>query len=428
MRRRTPELDMQLVRPFAALYSDGHCPTCVARQRVHDLLSNEQGEVHQQLRPLIDLLDIDGNPRSVIAWLHRAKWAEQLGELARQHHQITHQIIDDLPQTRHLAYLRQVLVHIGALAARDEDIDGTMPWLDDLLEDQPTSITSVVRPYATWSVLRRARRRRNHTNNRSARKYARSRISLATQFLNWLDSRGKSLSTANQADIEAWLVEGSTSRHRLRDFLLWAGGHGLSTSLEIPWLGRDEPEAFLARESRWDLLRRCMHEEAVAAHLRAAGGMVLLYGLTPTRIVQIRTTDIDARDGHTYLNLGRYPMILPGGLATLVAEVAADAAQHEHPLVGSSGRPDRWLFPGAAPGCHARASWIAQQLNQELGIFVRAARNTALCTLAEDLPAPILADLLGMHITTAVRWTKLVKRDWTHYLAERVTPTVPVGH
>lgn len=81
-----------------------------------------------------------------------------------------------------------------------------------------------------------------------------------------------------------------------------------------------------------------------------------------------------------------------------------------------------------APGCHARASWIAQQLNQELGIFVRAARNTALCTLAEDLPAPILADLLGMHITTAVRWTKLVKRDWTHYLAERVTPTVPVGH
>lgn len=147
---------------------------------------------------------------------------------------------------------------------------------------------------------------------------------------------------------------------------------------------------------------------------------MLLYGLTPTRIVQIRTTDLDTRDGHTYLSAGRFPMILPGGLATLVCQVAADAAEHDHSLVCSPGQKDRWLFPGAAPGCHARASWITQQLNQELGIFVRRARNAALCTLAQDLPAPVLADLLSMHITTAVRWTKLTSRDWTDYLVERM--------
>ena len=40
-------------------------------------------------------------------------------------------------------------------------------------------------------------------------------------------------------------------------------------------------------------------------------------------------------------------------------------------------------------------------------------------TLAADLPAPILADLLGLHITTAVRWVGYARRDWSAYLAAR---------
>ncbi|MFC5804275.1 hypothetical protein [Streptomyces formicae] len=61
---------------------------------------------------------------------------------------------------------------------------------------------------------------------------------------------------------------------------------------------------------------------------------------------------------------------------------------------------------------------LTHQLNT-LGIRVIAARNSALCSLADDLPAPVIAELLGLHINTAVRWGKLVKRDWTSYLAAR---------
>ena len=32
---------------------------------------------------------------------------------------------------------------------------------------------------------------------------------------------------------------------------------------------------------------------------------------------------------------------------------------------------------------------------------------------------PVLADLLGMHINTAVRWVKYVGRDWADYIAAR---------
>ena len=53
------------------------------------------------------------------------------------------------------------------------------------------------------------------------------------------------------------------------------------------------------------------------------------------------------------------------------------------------------------------------------GINVRIARNGALAALAADLPAAVLADLLGMHINTAVRWVKYVGRDWADYIAAR---------
>jgi len=82
-----------------------------------------------------------------------------LGELASSHEHITHGILDGLPQSRHLTYLRQVLVHTGALDQRDEDIEGTVPWVEDLLERQSSSVSNIVLPYATWvtiQVLRRA--------------------------------------------------------------------------------------------------------------------------------------------------------------------------------------------------------------------------------------------------------------------------------
>jgi len=61
---------------------------------------------------------------------------------------------------------------------------------------------------------------------------------------------------------------------------------------------------------------------------------------------------------------------------------------------------------------------LSNRLNNH-GVLPRAGRNTALITLAADLPAPIVADLLGLQIDTAVRWTKYAKRDWHSYLAER---------
>ena len=83
-------------------------------------------------------------------------------------------------------------------------------------------------------------------------------------------------------------------------------------------------------------------------------------------------------------------------------------------------KPDasRWLFPGRIPGQPLDLHSLNNQLNGH-GINARPARNGALAALASDLPAAVLADFLGIHVNTAVRWVTYARQDWTAYLAAR---------
>jgi len=55
------------------------------------------------------------------------------------------------------------------------------------------------------------------------------------------------------------------------------------------------------------------------------------------------------------------------------------------------------------------------------GINIRAAKNVALLTLARDLPPSVLADLLGISIDAAERWSAHSGHDWTDYPSLRLT-------
>jgi hypothetical protein len=51
----------------------------------------------------------------------------------------------------------------------------------------------------------------------------------------------------------------------------------------------------------------------------------------------------------------------------------------------------------------------------------RESRNTARLALAAELSASVLADLAGISVSTAERWSQWAKRDWAAYVAERST-------
>ncbi|TSD40288.1 hypothetical protein FFI94_031490 [Rhodococcus sp. KBS0724] len=55
----------------------------------------------------------------------------------------------------------------------------------------------------------------------------------------------------------------------------------------------------------------------------------------------------------------------------------------------------------------------------DFDIPVRISRNSALHILTEDLPAPVVAELLGSHIHAVSRWANYARRDWARYLDAR---------
>ena len=114
------------------------------------------------------------------------------------------------------------------------------------------------------------------------------------------------------------------------------------------------------------------------------------------------------------LSLGREPVLLPTPLAELVLHLVA--TRRGKAALGDRGTSP-WLFPGGQPGRPLSAFGLAERLRQ-LGLHPGQARSTALFQLATDLPAAVLAKMLGIHIGVAVAWQRASSGDWAAYGAE----------
>jgi hypothetical protein len=105
---------------------------------------------------------------------------------------------------------------------------------------------------------------------------------------------------------------------------------------------------------------------------------------------------------------------VPRPLGDLLLALIADGK----PYTGiGSPAGSQWLFPGLLPGQPITAKRLAERL-RGLGIPVQAGRRAALIDLAGHMPAAVLAGLLGLHPTTAVKWMHQAGADWTRYAAE----------
>ncbi|GHJ47445.1 hypothetical protein Cs7R123_47870 [Catellatospora sp. TT07R-123] len=158
-------------------------------------------------------------------------------------------------------------------------------------------------------------------------------------------------------------------------------------------------------------LRR-LHYQALPHDVRAAGSLILLYGMTVTRISRLRRDELEptARTSGCTLvaipsryNAGRPAAPRPSrsaAAATGSSENAASAAV--------------WLFLGGQPGRHTVA--LHKRLTWRGLPHAAYGRAAALIHLAADLPAPVLVDLLGIAIDTASQWAKHTSDDWATYL------------
>ncbi|MGH3182112.1 MAG: hypothetical protein ACRDOE_09445, partial [Streptosporangiaceae bacterium] len=200
--------------------------------------------------------------------------------------------------------------------------------------------------------------------------------------------------------------------------LTWATRRGLLPQLTVPLIPRQEPARILAEDERWNQLSQLLSDTTLPVDVRAAGSLVLLFGLHASRVRHLRTDQLREGDGQMLLAIGSPPVLVPPKLAVLLRQLAEAPPRNSRISASNDCAGPRWLFPGLVPGRPAAPSGFSRKLLDH-GIGARPARNAALIALLEDVPPPILADTLGLHINTAVRWADIARRDWTAYLAAR---------
>ena len=223
-----------------------------------------------------------------------------------------------------------------------------------------------------------------------------------------------------QADLENWLAGPSANRVAAGHFARWARRQRLTT-LRYPATAWHGPARALDTEARWDQTHRLLHDDTLPLPDRVAGLLVLLYAQHVTTLTGL-TVDHLIIDAHgVALRLGRAPIELPEPLAGLVLSLAA--SRHGHAALTDQGTSP-WLFPGGRPGTPISASQLAHRI-RAVGVHAGQGRSTAMFALAEQLPAALLAQMLGIHISAAVKWQRASAGDWTTYAADYAERTRP---
>ena len=384
---------------YGAKSGDHRCYRCLAIERVDAVLTGPDGAIPDALAGLRDALLAAHQPRSVLNWLAGSPAVTVLVQLASGELDLTHDTLDQMPTTASLRHLRQLLIATGALPERDPSLAGLERFIAVTIDrvTHPAD-ARVLRGFGTWRVLGRLRRRA--TLAYYSADNARDQFNQAAQFLGWLHEQGLELATCRQHHVDYWLAVGPAHRRNIRPFLLWATERGALSDVTPPVRDRPSPSSAVNSEAGWEHARRLLHDDDLDPADRVVGTLVVLYAQPLTRIAQLRLDDVVDIDGHVHLNLGKELVFMPEPLAGFLRQLP-----WRRQTGPSSHAPgvDRWLFPGRQAGRHQHPDYLAARL-RDLGIPTRISRSTALARLGAQLPARVLADLLNIHINTAVRW------------------------
>ena len=207
------------------------------------------------------------------------------------------------------------------------------------------------------------------------------------------------LATCRQADVDDWLVCNPT-RPQIHQFLAWAVRRGHARDVKAP-----TPETRRTRQTlpgddeRWQLIRCLVEDPDLETRDRVAGLLVLLYSQQTARLVTLKVTDVTVEADVVKLRLGAMPLLVPAPVDRLITDLVQQRRGYAAVDVGAN----PWLFPGGRSGGHLSATQMGLRLRR-IGIPPRIARNTALIELAGELPAAVIAKLLGFSIKRAVAW------------------------
>lgn len=400
------------------ILGDGWCVRCVTGDRVRNLLAGEDGQIVPALVPLGGALATAPRPRSVLAWLRRSPSARLLATLSAGQAEITHELLDDLPQDTATRHVRDLLVHTQVLPKRQEYFNQLELWFRRTAKDLPAAHIEIIRPFAEWFVIRDARRRAGRGRySLNASSADRNEIRAAIEFMQWLDNQQLELTGLTQSHLDVWLVQAKTSQRRANAaFIRWTNKRGLTQNLEYPGRPMTMPVLFLDDEEHEDQLRRCLTDGSLPLELRIVGALIRLYGLPLIRIVHLTVNGFHQDERGAYFTFDKNPVLLPPTLARLIEQqITTGRSRAALGPLATSEHPEL-LLPGQPASRPRSPEALSGQLMKH-GLPTIAARNTALFGMAGELPPIIISDLFGVHRNTANQWAALAQDSWAGYLA-----------
>ncbi|MEU4229398.1 hypothetical protein AB0F17_34320 [Nonomuraea sp. NPDC026600] len=390
------------------LHHFGLCACCVVDERTRDLLTGPDGTLRPELEPLQQAL-VNARSDAMLAWLDKSAGATILREIAAGTCPLSHEALEQRLSSRAGLHLREILVKVGLLPARDEHLAALDRWINAKLEHALPGRRKMLRTFMTWNQTGPLRRRLGGRPANYTQVVAiRSVLNATLALLGWLDEQEIALDACRQSDIDRWLAAGNSTRHRARAFVQWAVKHQHAHRIVIPdWKKRTLRDP-LGAETRWALARQLLGDDTIPVRERIAGLFVLLYA-------QPLTTDhLIVHDHEIHVRFGQAPLLLPGPLADLVRRHLG--TRRSHVVVGRDDTSP-WLFPGAHSARPISPTHLGKLL-RDLGIYSVPGRQAALLDLTTQIPAGVLQRLLGLSAKTAERWSSRTGTSWAAYAAE----------
>lgn len=396
-----------------------YCTSCVAPRLLRLLISDEDNTPHPQLLALERyLLRDENNADAVISWIRRSPMSSLVHDMATHRTPISLRAVAQHPATGATGYLAALLMESGVVPTENFDRIRLEVWQEEYFATLPNPANrSLLKQYAACIVNPRFADTAHFSTTDDSLRHRGSKAHLIAvcEFLGTLDDLNLDLGTIPQRIFDDYVARHGRASKELTPFIRWAKTRGM-THLHSQYLQSDlaDPRATGASDDeRWAWVKDLLAAEDIGLSARVGGLLSIIYGTALTRVVSLRREAVTFNGDSTYLSLGTDPIKLPPVVGALLRQLLDVAPTGFHD-------DNTWIFKGQRPGRHLTTAALRLPLSKR-GINIRAAKNVALLTLARDLPPSVLADLLGISIYAAERWSAHSGHDWTDYPRIRIT-------
>lgn len=393
------------------IFRQGICARCALHRDLTEQLSpSPDGDNSALAQALVNALCSAHRPESIHTWKRSLIVQGLLTGIGDGTIVASHESLDAQEPSRAVEHLRAILVDVGLLPQRDPDLARFERWITAKLDPLPDHVAHPVQEFATWHHLRRIRTLSESRSTAAAVRSAKQEITETIKFLTWLDQEHhRTASTCNQPDVDSYLADGPTTRTLIRTFFVFARKTHMNRTIIIGHRpARSVPD--LTEEQRLLWIREILSGTSETLPYRVAGMLLLLLAQPLTKVAALRRDDVLETPEGLKIRLGPKPLALP--------EPFADLFQDYMALLRDSldGSRSRWIFPGGRAGQHLRPGSIMFRL-RELGIDLRAARNSSLANLVTHAPPSLVADALGYSHQTTFRHAEKASEHWSRYAA-----------